>query len=201
MTTDKAPEKIWDYCPECGSENYHGGYYTRTLRLCTDCGQDWHTDIDYTEVVGKNLRPLRADARPTAQVKVKPLEWCNSVDGRGQIAVTEVGQYAVFDEGSPRWAFSKRGGYTYHPTKDIDEAKATAQADYEKRILSSLDTQTGLREAARVLRELRETLETIEYCAKNCIKSPGQKSNFELAQVGKFKVDTALRALAEEGDR
>ena len=81
---------------------------------------------------------LRAEL-DAARGRVKPLVWREPADGRGLIATTVVGQYAVFDEGSPRWAFSVRGGYTYHPVKDMEAAKSAAQADYTARILSALE--------------------------------------------------------------
>jgi hypothetical protein len=93
--------------------------------------------------------------------KVNPLVWNPAADTRGFIATTKTGiQYAVFDEGSPRWAFAIRGGYKYHPTDSIDEAKAAAQADHEIRILSQIDTApVTVQEAARVLRDAPELME------------------------------------------
>lgn len=40
-------------CPECGSTEYNGeDFYSNNSRICTDCGQEWFTDINYKEVVG-----------------------------------------------------------------------------------------------------------------------------------------------------
>lgn len=54
---------VWNYCPECGSEDateHHG-----SLRVCTECGQDWHTSVDYTATVRGKLRALHTQP-PTA---------------------------------------------------------------------------------------------------------------------------------------
>ena len=72
-------------------------------------------------------------------MKIKPLNWEKPSDKRGYIAVTCVGQFAVFDEGDPRWAFSFRGGYTYYYVDSIKKAKQEATEYYEKRVLSLME--------------------------------------------------------------
>ena len=59
-----APKTIWAFCPECGSKKAH--HATITHRVCNDCGQDWHTDLDYTSVCQSNLRryATRTDSAP-----------------------------------------------------------------------------------------------------------------------------------------
>jgi len=48
---------FWDYCPECGSRKHAHCYgYEETHRYCLECNQEWHTDLDYSEVVKGNLR-------------------------------------------------------------------------------------------------------------------------------------------------
>ncbi|MDN4061178.1 hypothetical protein QPK31_23440 [Massilia sp. YIM B02769] len=55
--TAAAPASVaWEYCPECGSmetvppdENVENQY------VCAACGQEWHSDIDYTDVVRDHL--------------------------------------------------------------------------------------------------------------------------------------------------
>ncbi len=46
----------WPYCPECGDGKPRAAAYTNdpTIRQC-NCLQEWFTDIDYTDVVQKNL--------------------------------------------------------------------------------------------------------------------------------------------------
>lgn len=46
----------WSFCPECGNESY--GDLSETHKICRECNQDWHTDVDYRDVVKKNLQAL-----------------------------------------------------------------------------------------------------------------------------------------------
>jgi hypothetical protein len=79
-------EQKWpsDYCPECGSDKGHdepqagGGWHVQ----CGNCGQEYFTDIDYSDVVRANLRRM-FDATPPA--------------GAGEAAAT------VFVEGESGW--------------------------------------------------------------------------------------------------
>lgn len=86
---------------------------------------------------------IRQRTEASAAVKVKPLDW---KDGRNCecSAETVVGLYEVgFDDG---WWAQLEGGATWdwEPDRDPrsyegpDAAKAAAQADYERRILSAL---------------------------------------------------------------
>lgn len=54
---------VWGFCPECGSDE--ANEYPDMLRVCNDCGQDWYTDVDYTDVIRANARP-----QPAQQVSV-----------------------------------------------------------------------------------------------------------------------------------
>jgi hypothetical protein len=76
-------------------------------------------------------------------MRIKALDWQQPACKRGYIAVTPVGQFAVFDEGDPRWAFSLRGGYTYYHVDTFKEAKRAATAYYEKRVLSMIETEVA----------------------------------------------------------
>lgn len=118
-------------------------------------------EVQCYQNAAKNIRALSPTSPMPVLPKVNPLVWNPAADTRGFIATTKTGiQYAVFDEGSPRWAFAIRGGYKYHPTDSIDEAKAAAQADHEIRILSQIDTApVTVQEAARVLRDAPELME------------------------------------------
>lgn len=81
---------------------------------------------------------IRADL---AKPRVKPLVWEIPSCGRGFIAMSLIGrQYAVFDEGDPRWAIGiGGGGYKYTKVETLKAAKAAAQADYERRMLEALE--------------------------------------------------------------
>lgn len=101
--------------------------------------------IDLARLAIDQARELAAKDARIAElekpVEVKALVWRQPADERGYIALCAVGQYAVFDEGSPRWAFSQRGGYTYFYAETFENAKAAAQADYERRIRAALKEQ------------------------------------------------------------
>jgi hypothetical protein len=71
---------------------------------------------------------------------VKALDWFPDREGRGLIAKTAVGQYAIFDDDDPRWAYHKSlSGYRYFKTETFEEARAAAQSHYEKLILEALE--------------------------------------------------------------
>lgn len=81
-------------------------------------------------------------------VKVKKLEWYKfqSVENIGQYSAdTIVGEYYINIDtcGNPEkpwevWGLENNHSATF---ATVDEAKAAAQADYEKLILSALETQ------------------------------------------------------------
>jgi len=84
--------------------------------------------------VEKALRAAAHTRAEAAGVKVKPLEW----DGDRHRAKTIVGNYSIsksiiFDG----WLWALDGVLTEVAPSE-DEAKAAAQADYERRILSAL---------------------------------------------------------------
>lgn len=47
-------ESIWETCPECGSKKYNEG--ENYQRECIDCKQEYFSDINYSDVIGFNLR-------------------------------------------------------------------------------------------------------------------------------------------------
>jgi hypothetical protein len=55
--------KHWTFCPECGCEGSRPTGYG-TGRYCSDCGQEWFTDIDYLDVCRTNLHSLFRRAHP-----------------------------------------------------------------------------------------------------------------------------------------
>ena len=51
----------WTYCPECGSQDYeHVDYLGKGSRQCKDCGQEWWTDVDYTDTMRKIVSRLQS---------------------------------------------------------------------------------------------------------------------------------------------
>jgi|GEM_PF-3454749 len=78
----------------------------------------------------------------TAQaVKVKPLVWEESVRGRfigtpPNVGLGDLG-FWIFRESDGRFKRAKRKGWDYYIT--LEAAKAAAQADYEARILASVE--------------------------------------------------------------
>ena len=80
-------------------------------------------------------------------------------------------------------------------TYTLDAAKAAAQADYERRILSALQPSPDMREAVEALEQVRNALDTIDYCSKNCIKAAGQKAVSEQASYAQHFLGAALRSI------
>jgi len=76
-------------------------------------------------------------------MRVKPLDFVKAADGRGFIAINAIGQFAVFDEGVPRWAFagSWDSGYRYFYTETFEQAKQAANDFLIRSIVSLLEDQ------------------------------------------------------------
>ena len=123
-------------CPFCGVDCITYGYVRDGQSLgCGSCGVKlvrYHSRADDT-----NARLATAwNTRALPQVKL--LVWHYALDLSELIAVSAFGQYAVWDDEDPRWAFSQRGAYKYFYVANFKEAKAAAQADYNKRVLGEL---------------------------------------------------------------
>lgn len=84
----------------------------------------------------------RALAERAGGVKVKALEWDrSSVDGLIEYADSLLGEYQVWAIGDTGY-FYRQSFATGQPAgENIEAAKAAAQADYERRILSALTTE------------------------------------------------------------
>lgn len=74
-------QEAWMYCPECGCEELR--HEEGEHKQCTNCYQEWFSDIDYSEVVRGNLEKLKA--LPPAPVAVQLDEnvefekwWCRT---------------------------------------------------------------------------------------------------------------------------
>ena len=72
-------------------------------------------------------------------IKVKALEWCDGgfgyIGGKTEIADTIVGKYIV--EQCSDWCVYLNGQFQSQNHLDEVTAKAAAQADYERRIIST----------------------------------------------------------------
>lgn len=55
----------WTFCPECGSEEVR--YEEGRHKQCAACGQEWFSDLNYVDVVQKNLCRLTAERDEYAQ--------------------------------------------------------------------------------------------------------------------------------------
>jgi hypothetical protein len=64
--------KHWTFCPECGCEGSRPTGYG-TGRYCSDCGQEWFTDIDYLDTCRTNLHSLfrRTHPAPDAGLRAR----------------------------------------------------------------------------------------------------------------------------------
>lgn len=86
-------------------------------------------------------------------VKVKPLEW--EYHPAGAIAAPPTGHAYIIDTRTKGRVYSIKGFNPQRQFASMDEAKAAAQADYERRILDALEPgkPVTVQEAARVLTE------------------------------------------------
>lgn len=73
----------WEYCPECGSmetappdENVELQYF------CAACGQEWHSDIDYTDVVRGHLGKRVAHPATASGDELPPSQITNTTSAR-----------------------------------------------------------------------------------------------------------------------
>jgi len=42
-------ETKWSFCPECGCKHFWAkDYLGKGSRICSNCGQEWWTDVDYS---------------------------------------------------------------------------------------------------------------------------------------------------------
>lgn len=76
-------------------------------------------------------------------MKVKQLEWSETSYGRPEVE-TIVGTYRIFKHVSGGWGATRRpfnlvDEFGRQNFATIEEAKAAAQSDYERRILSALE--------------------------------------------------------------
>ncbi len=61
--------KDWGYCPECGSTKSRSDKSISPTHLqCEACLQEYFSDVDYTETVGKNLNRLTKALWTTREV-------------------------------------------------------------------------------------------------------------------------------------
>lgn len=90
-----------------------------------------HVDVE--------LRPIVITAFKEGQSnpKIKQLEWMGSVD---LVAKTGIGDYCIQSYNSSQYAVSFQAYYRYVSIElnSIDEAKAAAQEDFEKRVKQCL---------------------------------------------------------------
>ena len=125
-----APERIW-------AEVFRRDEGGHTLTIAGDYPLHKEDSVEY----------IRADlARP----KVKTLEWWQSDTG-DWCADTLVGRYQVAEKlrgqwwscSSPHGPVVKRPEWDASDFKSVEEAKAAAQADYERRILAAINRETN----------------------------------------------------------
>ena len=102
--------------------------------VCTDCGG---SGITYQT----ERRCACQTSIPAVQPTVKPLVWLDSQQGRysESRAIGILYSIRLGSDGVTRWQAGHMG--PWHEVASIEAAKAAAQADYEARILSALDTQ------------------------------------------------------------
>lgn len=89
-------------------------------------------------------------------IKVKALEWAEHPSGKPlwRAHAPSIGWYGASAIISPAsWQFDGLDETVTHDVADIDAAKAAAQADYERRILSALEPSPDMRDGLPLDRE------------------------------------------------
>lgn len=132
--------------------------------------------------------------------KVKALEWREAriSNERGRYtAVSVFGDYEALEWSNggfggtmPANATDEEAAVTEFDAASMDEAKAAAQADYEKRVLSCLEytaPPAGIREALEVIESF--IAETVDYATRNNLGDPEKQHNVKWGR----KVLAALR--------
>lgn len=87
-------------------------------------------------------------------IKVKALEWAEHPSGKPlwRAHAPNIGWYGASAIISPAsWQFDGLDETVTHDAADIDAAKAAAQADYERRILSAIEPSPDMRKAVEAL--------------------------------------------------
>jgi hypothetical protein len=101
-----------------------------------------HAQYGITEMANYRIEKLFEKHVEQFSPKVKQLEW-DDYDGVYFDSISAVGHYIVFDgdkfsEASYRFALSYNGNLVDY-FESLDEAKAAAQADFERRVMECLD--------------------------------------------------------------
>ena len=119
-------------CPFCGGEpivERQGDRRQSHIIYCGECGgrletgETWNTGQLWNTRTEPQVRPLVWVKHPTAEI------WrCYTI----------IGQYMVFTISAPTWEFDGINDRTTRTALNETEAKAAAQADYTRRILSAL---------------------------------------------------------------
>lgn len=130
-------------------------------------------------------------------IKVKALEWAEHPSGKPlwRAHAPSIGWYGASAIISPAsWQFDGLDETVTHDVADIDAAKAAAQADYERRILSAIEPSTDMREAVEALEPFADAADEIE--RKYGEDTPDYQYQFPLLEMRQFRrARTALRSL------
>ena len=98
-------------------------------------------DFDKVDLGVGNTEYIRADLARAAPT-VKPLEWCDLSDSHSNAHALFGAYYNIHRSRTGKsWVVTsvcRRGSDTLGFSENAEEAKAAAQADYERRILSTL---------------------------------------------------------------
>ena len=144
---------LWRSCSGCHEldEGYPTGRYSKALschvglgcRECGGIGAVWDM-LDYAEMADYLSTPPPSIPPKTEAVRVKPLEWVEEI--KDTWWTTDAYRIEVFDGGGFAARVARpqsRAFLTLAHGISFDEAKAAAQADYERRILSALASPEG----------------------------------------------------------
>lgn len=111
-------------------------------------------DFGLCDEAAAEITRLRAALAEKMVVKVKPLEWEESLRDRWiGTPVVKLGELAfwIFRHHDGTFKRATKDGWQYFPT--LEAAKAAAQADYDSRILSAVEAVPASQIRAEALRE------------------------------------------------